>query len=69
MSRIVLGEAKLYVETIAENDKDEMALMEANYKYSQDNIESVYVEVVTKDGKVHKIEVMGAEFNFQDLAD
>ena len=43
----------LYIDVPVENDKEELALLEAGYKLNEGNIATINIEVIQNDGTIH----------------
>ena len=43
----------LYIDVPVENDKEELALLEAGYKLNEHNIATINIEVIQNNGTVH----------------
>lgn len=55
MPKYVTVELKpvVYVKIPVESDKEDLAVLEAGYKFNEMNIESINLEVIQSDGTIH----------------
>ena len=61
--------ATLYIDVPVENDKEELALLEAGYKLNEHNIATINIEVIQNNGTVHSERVDDWEIGDYEFID